>query len=216
MARVRADLEAVRVAELYANHPLLKHMPVPRFRLPAVKIDVPVLIRGEDEPDSPPRMVAGEAAEKFLEILGSVLSDNDLLLLDDERESIRRAAVLTIDEHLKLPADISGSVSGAVTDLVKIAITTIRPRLQADSEGEEAERLLASVRTRLRQRVMTAFIRYLASPRRLEAEMITSHVKEAGSAEVLAKVRMEVSEDGIEWATVVGGDGELEERLVDE
>ena len=43
-ARVSADIEAVRIAEMYAEHPLLRNMPIPRFRLPSVEIDVPVLI----------------------------------------------------------------------------------------------------------------------------------------------------------------------------
>ena len=48
-ARVQADLESVRVADLYASHPLLKHMAVPRFRLPTITIDAPVVMRNMDE-----------------------------------------------------------------------------------------------------------------------------------------------------------------------
>ena len=49
IARVQADLEAVRMAELYANHPLLKHLPVPHFRLPTMTLDVPVVVSGMEE-----------------------------------------------------------------------------------------------------------------------------------------------------------------------
>src|SRR4051812_7222602 len=49
MARVQADLEAVRLAEMYASHPLLRHMPVPHFRLPTMTLDVPVAIKGMEE-----------------------------------------------------------------------------------------------------------------------------------------------------------------------
>lgn len=217
MARVHADLEAVRIAELYANHPLLKHMPVPRFRLPAVHLDVPVLIRGQEPGgDAAQKMDPAEAAGKFVDILDGVLTDHDQRLLDDERERIRRAAVLKIDEHLELPPDVTGSVTGTVTDLIKIAVKTVRKRLQGDQEADESEQLLSRIREDLRRQVMTAFIRFVASPRRLEADMSTSHVKEAGDTDILARIKMEVTEDGIEWATVVGRDGELEERLVDE
>ena len=41
-ARLHADLEALRVADYYAKEPLLRHFPVPRFRLPSVKLEVPV------------------------------------------------------------------------------------------------------------------------------------------------------------------------------
>ena len=51
MARMQADVEAVRIAELYASHPLLRTMPVPRFRLPEVQVDIPVVIN-ELEPSN--------------------------------------------------------------------------------------------------------------------------------------------------------------------
>lgn len=221
MARVQADLESVRIAELYANHPLLKHMPVPRFRLPTVHFDVPVLIRGQDGGDGgePPRLDPEEATGKFIEILERVLEDHDQELLSDERERVRRAAVLTIAEHLELPRDVAGSVTGPANDLIKIAVRTVRPRLQAGrarNAPPDADPLLSAIRESLRRRVMTAFLRFIAAPRRLEADMTTSHVKEAGDREMLARVKMEVSEDGVEWATVVDRDGELAERLVSE
>ena len=226
MARVQADLEAVRIAELYANHPLLKHMPVPRFRLPTVRFDVPVLISGEeaDSGGTPPqRLDADKSATRFMGILEAVLDDHDRKLLPEDRDTVRQAAAAVLAEHLELPPDVAGSITGPVNELIKIAIRTIRERLEAERDAGGAETapkdpdlLLSRIRERLRRRVMTAFIRFITSPRRLEADMITSHVKEAGDRELLARVRMEVTEDGVEWATVMDPDGELAERLVGE
>ena len=47
-ARVRADVEALRIAEAYSRDPLLKHLSVPRFRLPDMVVDLPVLVSGVD------------------------------------------------------------------------------------------------------------------------------------------------------------------------
>ena len=57
IARMQADLEAVRVAELYATHPLLRTFPIPHFRLPDVDLDIPVVIQKLDNqsPNAPPR-----------------------------------------------------------------------------------------------------------------------------------------------------------------
>src|SRR5437868_1648504 len=49
IARMHADLESVRVAELYASHPLLRNMPVPHFRLPDVDLDIPVVVSKVEE-----------------------------------------------------------------------------------------------------------------------------------------------------------------------
>ena len=57
IARMHADLETVRLAELYATHPLLKNFPVPHVRLPDVELELPVLIKTSEEahPGQPPR-----------------------------------------------------------------------------------------------------------------------------------------------------------------
>ncbi|MDE0370392.1 MAG: hypothetical protein OXI84_09675 [bacterium] len=226
MARVRADLESVRIAELYANHPLLKHMPVPRFRLPTVRFEIPVVIRGEDAGGDAetPVMDAEEAADSFMGVLGRVLEVHGERLLPEESRTIRDAAVATVREHLELTPYVAVNVTGPVNDLVKMVIRTIRPRLAGAPNGEgepeegadAGERRLSAIREDVRRRVMISFLRFLASPRRLEADITTNHVKEAGGSETLARIRMEVTEDGVEWATVSDRDGEPGTRLVSE
>lgn len=213
MARVQADLESVRVAELYANHPLLKHMPVPRFRLPTVRLDVPVMIQGHEavEDDDSPEMDRDEAAEKFVEILDGVLVDRDVEISEDERESVRRMAVLKVAEFQEAGPGMAGSLTGIVGDVVKFVVRMLRPKLE---DGPDREQELGAIREDLRRRAMTTYIQYVAAPRRLEAEMSTMQVKEAGSREILARVRMTVTEDGVEWAEVVDADGEPVDRLV--
>ena len=49
-ARLQADLESARIAQLYASHPILQHLPVPRFRLPNVVLDLPVAVEKTDRP----------------------------------------------------------------------------------------------------------------------------------------------------------------------
>ena len=44
LARVRADLEAVKLMTLYRSEGLLDGASVPRFRLPDITIDLPMVI----------------------------------------------------------------------------------------------------------------------------------------------------------------------------
>lgn len=53
-ARMQADLETIRLAEIYKKHPLLQHFPVPRVRLPKVELNVPVVMVGTLTPDDEP------------------------------------------------------------------------------------------------------------------------------------------------------------------
>lgn len=45
-ARQIADAEALRIAQLYAQDGLLKHLSVPRFKVPEMELSVPVVIAG--------------------------------------------------------------------------------------------------------------------------------------------------------------------------
>jgi len=44
IARAQADLESLRIAEMYKSDNILKHFSIPRFRLPTVNLDIPVAI----------------------------------------------------------------------------------------------------------------------------------------------------------------------------
>ncbi|SMF17174.1 hypothetical protein [Pseudobacteriovorax antillogorgiicola] len=82
-ARMQADLETIRIAEQYQSHPLLKHFPVPRVRLPKVELNVPVIMVGTLTPDglesrddddtddnlSPQQQLATQVLDVFSELL---------------------------------------------------------------------------------------------------------------------------------------------------
>jgi len=51
-ARVQADLESVKIAKMYESDPFLKQMPIPRFRLPEISIDIPIAIENEEINDN--------------------------------------------------------------------------------------------------------------------------------------------------------------------
>ncbi len=130
--------------------------------------------------------------------------------------------ILRVIEHLKVASDVVGGVTGTVADLIKMTIKIIRPRVIEDGEADEGtgasttEDTLSAIQEDLRRKVTLAYIRHMSAPPRLEAEIATTEVREVGSSEMLARVKMRVTEDGVEWATVVDRDGELVARLVSE
>jgi len=77
IARVHADVESIRIAELYASHPLLVNLPVPHFRLPNIEIDVPVVVKTmeEEQPGQPARGAPSlkEMRNKFSDVLSKYL-----------------------------------------------------------------------------------------------------------------------------------------------
>lgn len=217
MARVHADLEAVRVAEMYTSHPLLKHMPVPHFRLPNVELDLPISISGMEQIDS------GESGRKqfdpetmgvaFTELLDKVLEENDSDLTEAETAGLKKKLGRLIEDAVNQPYDTRGSLTGVVSDLIEAALEPLRKpeRSGGALRGERLE----NVREELKRRVMVGFLKLQSAPPRLEAEVMTHRVAE-GPTDLLARIKMKVSEEGMEWARVENEDGGVEDRLVAE
>jgi hypothetical protein len=44
-ARLSADAEAVRIAKVYAQDPIMKHFPVPRFKMPELELSIPIVVK---------------------------------------------------------------------------------------------------------------------------------------------------------------------------
>ena len=77
IARMEADLETVRLAELYAAHPLLRSMPVPHLRLPDVDVDLPVLIDHMGRPNP----AAGRDDPSLKKVIGLLKRGNFWVML---------------------------------------------------------------------------------------------------------------------------------------
>lgn len=216
IARVQADLEAVRVAELYANHQLLKHMPVPHFRLPTLTLNVPIAIKGMEEAkegDSP----RGEASlpalrARFAEVLDAHLKRGRIKLSETERKRLDEALNTTMAGHTKLPY-VSVSAMHVADDLVSAAIKSLgefkRPRNPDESPKPDtfAEELRAATRQE--------FVNLRAAPPRLLVQVTTAELREAGDKDLLAQLHLSISEEAFEW-TVIESGGKSNPRLIPE
>ncbi len=95
IARMQADIEAVRVAELYAGHPLLRNMPVPHFRLPNVEVDVPVVVKQMEEqpagelPRGTP--ILADMRKAFDKVLAKKLSEELIRLRPQHKKKLESA-----------------------------------------------------------------------------------------------------------------------------
>jgi hypothetical protein len=216
VARVQADLEAVRVAELYASHPLLRHLPVPHFRLPTLTLDVPVVIQRMEEPkkgEGPRGTVPlGPMREAFDRLLAAELSQERLRLTDAEQKLLKRF----LDRAMKRaarPADIALGV-GSTADLLVSAVTEFLSERDLVAGPLEPKHIEA-MGERLRADARREFLNLRPPPPRLQVLVTTAEVKEAGPPDILARFRLTVSEEGVEW-TVITSDGKTQERLVPE
>lgn len=203
IARMQGDRETVRIAELYAAHPLLRSMPVPHVRVPTINLEIPVLVSGIDEPRTG-GLPTGTAALKALrarfdEVLDAHLTRTGIVLnpVDranltatlDRRESLHRMpAEIAVGVH-RFADDLSATASKALAELE----AATRPGVAGDAATSDAE---------LKEAARVALLDVSIGPPRVRVFVTSSEIREAATADNLTKLRLTISEQGVEWTTI--------------
>lgn len=208
IARMQADIEAVRVAELYADHPLLRNMAVPRFRMPDVEIDVPVVVKDLEEPSNgespqgiPP---VTDMRKTFDKVITSVLTKERITLTAAIQKKLKTA----LDQRviaLTRPTEIAIEINRVSKDFTNTAIKTI-------GEGIKPEKL-AIFEERLNDSLRVEYMKIRKLPTRLNVLVTTAEIREAGPDEVITRLHLKISEEAVEWTTIESDEGK-DDRLV--
>lgn len=201
LARVQADLEAVRVAELYASHPHLKSMPVPRFRLPTITLDVPVSIQGMEQakPGDSPRGAVSipRLREHFVKLLDQHLLRSNRELSDAERAQLDKALDASL-VNAGVPDYLSISPMLVADELVTVTATVLGESAPKKSTNDSA--LNGNFFNDLRNSARLELLNLWAAPPRLQVLVTTAELREAGPRELLAQLRLSISEEAFEWS----------------
>lgn len=243
LARVRADLEAAKLVELYGSEGLLEGAPVPRFRLPDITVDMPVLVaelRGADNSSSFARpnadairnavVEAASATELHLDTAweGELVRRLDAYLADNwkGREPIDRALLLTKNamrtaEALLQQRDRESGVRRFGLSSSAREIPPVDGRDPVDSEGgtESTSDAVATNRAFLRTlglRMNAKTIGAGGQGPRLMVAANTGELREVGDASLITRIRMSFNEDGFEVVKVERSDGSSALRLTPE
>ena len=213
MARVQADLEAVRLAEMYASHPLLRHMPVPRFRLPTVTLNVPVVIKDMEEakPGDSPRgdVPLPVVRERFTKLLDLHLERAGIKLSDPERSALDQTLAKLTSTPAR-PPYVSVSIMHLGDELVQAAMKAVG-NSERRVESSELEKLADELKTVVHKE----FSNLRTAPPRLSVLVTTAELRESGPQELFAQLHLSISEEAFEWS-VVESQGKTSARLVPE
>lgn len=210
MARMQADLETIRLAELYAAHPLLRTFPVPHIRLSEVDLDVPVVIGALPRAAAAPSPRGGATVpalrKAFDEVLEAFLSSERVKLTAAQRERIQ-AGLDRLTADWRDPAETAIGVNKIADDFTSVAVNVIERAGKEPGLSPFEERLRASVRR--------AFLQARPNPPRIPVFVATAEVREAGPGESITRLRIKLTEQGMEWTSIEQG-GIRNERLVPE
>lgn len=216
-ARVQADLETVRMAELYASHPLLRHLPVPRFRLPTLTLDVPVVIQDVEEARPDISLLGARSApvttrEGFNKLLNTHLRRAKIKLSDKERKGLHEALDQAEAERTASRSSAPATARGAADDLASTAVSFIGSESQSLSADPAR---LPEFETGLRAAIIEQFPDKPAAPPRLLVQVTNTALRDAGPAELMTRLHLSISEDAVEWTTVES-QGQTVEMLLPE
>lgn len=191
LARVQADLEAVRLADYYANHPLLKAFPVPRFRLPTVTLDFPVAIKEVQPPRDTKGMDLAQAQKIFAAALDRQLEESEIRLTAAERTNLDTALKRRFNA-IKSPDLISTST----VHVADIATNTVDEALPTRMiKGPNRSTFVAELRNRARAELLAL----LPAPARVKVVTNTAELQEMGPGQVLTRIHLSITEQGLEW-----------------
>jgi hypothetical protein len=209
-ARMQADLESIRVADLYANHSYLKHFAVPRFRLPNVEITIPALIDevGEVEEKHSPKGIISipDIQEETVRAVKSQIEKHDVRLNDRALASLKKKlndGVQNIRNIEKMAADII-KVSQKVTEIAVAELNKI-PAIKRIDAAKWAPLIARSLRLALINRRKSADL--------IRVSVETGKVKATASPETLTQIKLTMTEDAMEWTMI---EGDEPDRLVPE
>ncbi|MEK7399886.1 MAG: hypothetical protein AAB116_23330 [Candidatus Poribacteria bacterium] len=215
IARLHADIESMRMAELYISHPLLKYMPVPHFRLPTLTLDVPLVIKEMDEvlSDSPRgKLDFLKMRKEFYQLFDLSLRNQKIQLTDSERKFLEVFSEQAMS-RLRFPSSVYITVIPVVKELVSKLVEILSdPKRE---RGPVDPIVIEKFSVELEESIRVRFLNIRQEPPRLHVLVTTSEIKEAGPTDILANLHLSITEEAVEW-TVIDVNGKPQDRLVPE
>jgi hypothetical protein len=195
-ARVRADLEAVKIAEVYSGHELLKHLSVPRFRLPDITVDVPVLVSSVEGPaDAAGGRSFGQPTRgELTKVVRAGLKRSGLRIARADSDKVAAAVVDRAEELFESGPQTLLSPTTVSRELATTAVDAVRTALRRDAPAERIQALQSATRTSLAALLSTKLVE---SPH-LQVLVTSGEIKAHGDNESVVRMRLTITEDAVE------------------
>lgn len=214
-ARVTADLETVRVAELYASHPLLKNMPLPHMRLPEIKLDIPIAIKDVDKTASPvynfPKM-----KEVFTGIYTAQIKKENLTITAEEKETLDKrieAVIKELGSGSTLPPTVDYIAEKFTSQLTTEESQAARKTVKSKTDFTKFAKISDSIKAEL----IKELPKHIEIPEAgIDVIVTANELRDAVEKDKLTVINLSVTEDGYMWNTITKDDGNTENKLLPE
>ena len=193
-ARVQADLESARIAQLYASHPLLQHFAVPRMRLPNVSLELPVAVEKMNQPTrTPPASEFSALRQKIDGIIEQELTRLNLQPVPSLRKRLT-------DTLTKLFKNLQSASTVSASDALSASETAISATMDViNAASKDGPTLDPSTEPSLRRQFAAEFVRLQPSPLQVQVSVVTAELKDIAPSQILTRIHLAISEEGVEW-----------------
>lgn len=218
-ARVMADVQTVQVAEQYAKHDLLKHFSVPRMRISDIELTIPVAIEGLNQRTELQLDPIGNTEFKRINAreLSRLVGYSELPPIAGQKLlTALDSGIGMLIENIKAEGDVKNPMwifaKSIVDDLFEIGIEA---RLH---EGKFPDGYRQDEIAKIAYELGLGLVTGIVDKPVLDqlAVIAESHRLREQRPEDVIRIRMKVSEDGMEWQTLQRDDGTLERKLLPE
>lgn len=226
-ARRMADEETAAIAEYYKMHPLLEGMSVPRIRVPELTLELPVLIESHDEGDPAEPASVGSIVNALKAALDKSAGHEGISVRSAKYRQFRSRFETEVSRQLE-----QMSPKGITPEAVARAADDSFMRARRDEEkdrataarrpGAELEpRVFTASQARdaradLRSAANDAAVKAAGSRPRINAEIMTSEVKEQGDERSVARLKVVMKEEGLDWTVSETAEGATTRTLTPE
>ena len=206
-ARVRADLEAVKIAEAYSRDDLLKHLPVPRFRLPDITVEIPVLVSSvEGLTDAAGGRSFGQpTSAELTKAVRAGLKQSGIRLARTETDKVLAAVDHRAVELFEAGPQLLLSAASVSNELATTAVSTVKSTLRREVNAEQ----LVELRGATRASLATLLSAKMVESPYLEVVVTSGEIKSHADSESIVRVRLTISEDAYEVIPRDDGQGYL-------
>lgn len=215
-ARRMADEEALAIAEYYAETPGLAGMTVPRMRMPEITLELPVLVEevdagGDERPASPSKV-----RESVLASIHDFAKRERVPLSDEMIKAIDKEVTRDLESPKLLGGD--GSQRTGLRTKVGAAVEKAVAKSLKDQDRDEVFKAgqKKAFLTHVSKDAALAAVADAGRPPKIKTTVITDAVKNQAGAQNVARVRVVLREEGLEWTSHEDADGVERPRLTPE
>ena len=210
-ARRIADEESAAIAEYYKDNPLLSGMSIPRARVPEVTVDIPMLIEAQNEGEAD-QMADSEAIQNAVSSeLKASLSREGLSLSEEEINTFQTVFGQQLNK-VAVPSVYRSPREAVIRAAEDAFSATIREKIVKDATLAASSRVVSN----LRFSASGSALEKVGRSPRIDASMLTAEVKDKSSQANVARLKLTLKEEGLEWTVGENDDGTLSRKLTPE